>query len=1027
MQYKIFKRGTLVAVVKNTTEVGNIMGMTQQQTARALKANLGTLRINDMVVESTQNRMQKLKMDRPERTQGITIQGDPYTGRRTEVLSRDHPVWVRGEAEATNVLFHIQNMRPSLNTAQYSKFRGIITLDTTEGDKIVSTSYLPWDELMDKLENMLSNWYDDYGGVPILKIELDWISYASLDRQIIYGGMKDLLTEFYKKITKTTEDKKTFMKFIKNHKLGHVETKTNCFIKSVLHSMHSTEDKEDINKKYDVEQTKYKWDDEPKTLEIMGPLVSEWFSVQIHVYDDKLNHTLTYGKIYPKIVKVLIYANHSFYILDKSGEDRFIQIDEELNKQNPMENPEEKEDATYYIYGSFDCETYNIYNEDKTRADTIPWCYGFMTERHKYKPVFGKKDEDVALKFILELRKLKAKGKDGKPQQTKYVLYGHNAGKFDSYTLLYTLLKNDFTIKSFMPKDGRIIQLEIFGEVKGVTIDFRDSICLVQGKLEDLLKDFQCKTLKLTGTVDYKAVNKDNYYTDPIINMFYQYLQNDVEGLFQLIIKLKDIIKEYYDLDLHKCRTNASIARNFFFKNHDFEEYPIHTVPMESYKEFKPFYYGGRNECFKFGTMDEAEYFYYDFTSLYPYVMHKYKLPYGKYEHKKLNTNKYNKKWFGLIKIKIKSNSTDFRPYFGLKEDGKLIFKHFKEWTEIITTTPHLKNAIKNNLDYSYEFVELWHYEDKGRYYQEIIEKCYKLKTQAEQDGNEPLRQVAKIIINSQYGFWGIKFDGIQQVSINKFKTKERKTHHIEKHLNRGRLVNFESIGKSTLLYTEEELKIKGANLPIAMFVTDYARMELYNLMLDIEAKGGDVLYCDTDSIITNIKLEETELNDKYNIKVKYEKPELGNLTNETKVRGGSYSNATFLGCKSYYLEYNPETYKQLKKQGEAKKPIDKLNEMKFKGINIKQKYNIKEYDHEEKTITLKEINREHGKESVDPQDYNLMADGYVLKTDNFTFITSVKTLKKDKSIKYMENVKEVCAQYDKGVIDGKNIIPFYN
>ena len=1065
VQYKITERGELRKVAKNLKEVSDIVGVTTRTLIKRFKDNNRITHDNLIIEKGTTNikKVQNLKVG-VKQTRGDFNNNIQFEGRERVLKKDDNPVVISNESTAMNLIRAIQDVRPAMNLLRTRKFSVFFTFETEDGGiDQASTKYLPWNDMMDELDDRITNWYGSYGASLLKSFELRWIDAGPLPQQIIYGGMKDLMIEFYKKITGKEETKKLFFNFIKKHKIGHRTTYKNCFIYCVIHGLFQTEDEDLVEGKFNTIKHHFKFGEEPRQQEYLGKLLSEYYNTQIWVYDDELKLTTKYGKEHDKIVKIMIYANHAFYIIDKAGEETFYKIDEELNEQVPMTPNEEKEDNTIYIYGAYDAETYNVItdkNDKGCKGDTKAFAYGYITERTKYKSVFAKKGEEgkdagnTTLDFINGLQKLPRK----KGRKTKYILYAHNGGKFDSYDVLYTLLKNNFSIKEFMPKDGRIIHLEIYGkkikEGEGsLSIVLRDSMCLLAGSLDDLLDKFKCDTKKLTGTVDYKCVNENNCYTDKIINHFYQYLENDVVGLHELIGKVKNIVKEFYDIDLHRCRTNASVARNYFFNEHDFDETPIYTIPMDTYKELKPFYLGGRNEAFTMGIIKEKDgFFYYDFTSLYPFVMHKYKLPYGEFEHIKLNnTTTFNKKWFGMVKVRIKSNSTDFKPYYGIKQDGKLLFKHFKDYTEIITTTPHIKNAIRLGLDYSYEFVEIWNYDNKGRYFRDIIEQCYDLKTKAEQDGNDPLRQMAKIIINSLYGFWGIKFDKVEQADIKKFKNKDIKKHHIVKHLNRNRLKDYKDIGKSTIIYTEEELKINGANIGLAMFITDYARQELYNLMTDIEKIGGKCHYADTDSVVCNIRLEDTPLNEKYTIKVKGEKPGLGDLTNETDIRGGFYDELVVLGCKSYYLKCSEETFKKLEpgaikglKKGIEKAKTDhkrkelesKLknlsshtyDEMKFKGVNIKAKYDIKVYDHEKKTITLKGINKESGKYKVDPSDYELMANDYKLNTDNFSFISSVKNLDKRQNLLYIENVKTVKKQYHKANVNDKGeCVPFYN
>ena len=937
------------------------------------------------------------------------------------------------QGKRLDLLRTIQDMRPSKEHAKTRNYSAVFQIavdrDGQEVREYKSTKFYQWHRMIHEANEKLKEWETNYDGTKVFSVELHWVDAGELRYQIIYGSTdkEKLLTDYYKYILGTTEGEKTFKKFIKKHKIGAVSTYTQCFIKSFIHSFFNTENDILVTSKYDTLRRHHmKVSEEAKELEYIAKKMSKHYGAQVWIYNKDLELTYKYNEVYAKIVKIMVYGGHAYYILDMNSEDTIKTVKDKFNEQSPITYDEPNESNYNIVYGAYDIETYNTMikddeGKDTNKGDTKAFAIGVITELTQYEPFWTKTSGNhLNEDFINYLKCLPQK--DGKA--TKYLLYAHNGGKFDTYNTLYTLLKMNMKITSILCKNGRLIQLSFTGK-NNVIIEFRDSMCILAGKLDDLLNDFKCDTKKMTGTVDYDFVNESNHNSLEVINMFVEYLKCDVLGLLELILKVRDIVKEYYQIDLSTCLTNASIARNYFMLKHDFNTTKLYTIPLTTYRKFQDYYLGGRNECFHLGRVNEKLY-YYDFTSLYPYEMQKHDLPYGKYESIKLNeTTKFNSEWFGMIKVAIKSNSTNWKPYYGIKENGKLMFRHFDEYTTIITTTPHIEYAINNNLDYSYKFIKVWNYKEKSKYFKDIIDGCYKLKIKAEENNNKPLRQMGKIVINSIYGFWGIKFDNIEQIKIGRY-TKARRLHKIAKELDREKLKDFKDVGKSTIIYTEDEIDVKCANIGIAMFVTDYARMELYNLMSKVEKAGGKIYYCDTDSIVTNFKLEGTKLGEEFKCKIKGDDMELGDLTNETEERGGGYSEGIFIGCKSYFLRHESETFNNKAKRYMIKDKKYLKSEMKFKGFHVKERYNTKIYDHDNKQIHLTGINRENGKYSVIPHDYKLMCDGYELNTDNFSFITSCKTLDKKSNIIYLKNIKKAKKQYTKAeVLESGECIPF--
>ena len=59
-----------------------------------------------------------------------------------------------------------------------------------------------------------------------------------------------------------------------------------------------------------------------------------------------------------------------------------------------------------------------------------------------------------------------------------------------------------------------------------------------------------------------------------------------------------------------------------------------------------------------------------------------------------------------------------------------------------------------------------------------------------------------------------------------------------------------------TFLRVLEDLPVEDFNVAIASAITSLARLRLWELIDDVEHRGGKVYMCDTDSIVCNLKLE---------------------------------------------------------------------------------------------------------------------------------------------------------------------------
>jgi hypothetical protein len=69
--------------------------------------------------------------------------------------------------------------------------------------------------------------------------------------------------------------------------------------------------------------------------------------------------------------------------------------------------------------------------------------------------------------------------------------------------------------------------------------------------------------------------------------------------------------------------------------------------------------------------------------------------------------------------------------------------------------------------------------------------------------------------------------------------------------------MNYNEIGKYSIMRVLEDLPIKDFNVGVASAISSYSRCRLWSLIKDIESKGRRVYMCDTDSVITDIKLND--------------------------------------------------------------------------------------------------------------------------------------------------------------------------
>ena len=107
-----------------------------------------------------------------------------------------------------------------------------------------------------------------------------------------------------------------------------------------------------------------------------------------------------------------------------------------------------------------------------------------------------------------------------------------------------------------------------------------------------------------------------------------------------------------------------------------------------------------------------------------------------------------------------------------------------------------------------------------------FFEEAFKRKAEAKKAGNKALAQVWKIIINSAYGFWGIRVEDKDSVLI-----QEKGACDIHDYIHRGKFLNYTEIGKYGIARVLKDLPIKDFNVGVASAISSYSRCRLWSLI----------------------------------------------------------------------------------------------------------------------------------------------------------------------------------------------------
>ena len=416
-------------------------------------------------------------------------------------------------------------------------------------------------------------------------------------------------------------------------------------------------------------------------------------------------------------------------------------------------------------------------------------------------------------------------GEDGEEK----ILYFHNL-KFDGSYILNWLLRNGYTqvesearqkIKPYeftanVDEMGSWYSINV--NIGDVQVTILDSLKLLPMSIAAIADGFELEIKK--GSIDYNK-ERPKGYIPTAEEAEYQY--NDCWILGNALKKFEEIVGS-------KPKTTIASTALKDFKSiigyKKFNEMYKNKLTDKIDNDIRTGYCGGLcylNPDFKEQLLTVSSI---DVNSMYPSIMYDYYLPYGtptliyptslELDEDKLYIVKINGRFilkdgklpciqhktsrYGKNKYVVDSevNIDIIRPL----EEVKLILKHYE-----------VKDL---RIKYAYAF------EKENENFKLYIQKWYDGKTKAKLEHNSSLKIICKLFLNSCYG----KFGAAQTTTKKQF------------YLNEGILRGVDA-------YTDEDCMLY---LPVAMFITSYARVKLVKTAQKIHEQGK-FIYCDTDSV----------------------------------------------------------------------------------------------------------------------------------------------------------------------------------
>lgn len=483
--------------------------------------------------------------------------------------------------------------------------------------------------------------------------------------------------------------------------------------------------------------------------------------------------------------------------------------------------------------------------ENSTNGDsTYVYGAGFMSIEDSDATIFENIDD--AMKYLAKLPK-------------SSVVYFHNFANYDSWIIIDWLLNNGYTFTNdkninkrftgIITDDRRVYQLKV--RFNKYMVEFRDTVLLIQGKLDTIGKNFKCDTAKLVGTIDYDDPNKAKagYKMTDIER---QYLRNDV-------VLLKEVLQKALTMG---GITNYLTAGSFAFNEmkhsiyqflHGLSDQEMEAKRLSKWykkdlqdtyravfpelnnevdKKLRKAYKGGYCINWSDGEIYNGNGLVLDVNSLYPSVMVDRPYPFGYPRYNGAGILPSDDCFIIHIetRFKIKDNCL---PFIQLKGNRFFLeneyIREVSDEVELYLTSVDYR-LFHDMYDVYYEdIIESWSFQSTNNIFNKFVLDHYDMKKNAT---DKTTRQTAKIILNSSYG---------------KFGTRPERASASNVYLN----------DKGTIAMDwETDYKMPSATyIPVACFVTAYGRDKIIRSAMKVI---NHLRYIDTDSLhLVDITLDE--------------------------------------------------------------------------------------------------------------------------------------------------------------------------
>jgi DNA polymerase elongation subunit (family B) len=437
-------------------------------------------------------------------------------------------------------------------------------------------------------------------------------------------------------------------------------------------------------------------------------------------------------------------------------------------------------------------------------------------------------------------------------------MYAHNGGSFDFLSCIAWLKLHveEYDLHHFATQGPALLSFHVSpaGEANKVKRRkgakrprdwiFVDSLRMLPMSLKEAARAFGCETQK--GEMNLATPEDDSSWE--------VYHAADMRSLYEAIVKVRGLL-EGFGGEIMMTAPSAALRllqrrylKEKIWRNKHFVGCKDETCKGCAHAFVRKAYKGGRVEMF---TREGKNLHYYDINSSYPAAMLEH-MPVGPMIHTRpvrRDFGFYQTQWHEH-KLVAFVDATVFIPHdcpvpplpLHHPDSGKLVFPvgRFRGVWDAVEL--ELVEVVGGRVEELHEMLTY----PASPVLADMMEALYAMRDKSKPTYDEGMAKLAKLICNSLYGKFGQRPERTEVLFPKNGIAPE------------GAVPAGGDPFEATLWYMQTEEDAAHIIPQIAAHVTSLARVRLWHAMWIITQRGGHLYYCDTDSVVTDITLPES-------------------------------------------------------------------------------------------------------------------------------------------------------------------------